>query len=456
MNLRAALTLAIAFSATAHAQKTNANQLRDMAQRNDPALVQSIRKTFGVESLTQGTAWSSNGPHFFFALASDTPAQLVIDNAAPLPMQHLANSDIYIATADIPTLDALHQFHYLHNGSSFGGVLDLPAYGPTHYPDAQTPRGTLSPQLHHVSKIYDGMPSDYWIYVPAQYSPKKPAALMVFNDGHNYIAGRKPGDKENAAEPNTPSPLNVIDHLIAQGKMPVTICVLINPGDVTAVPNTPTHTAVQAYAQKWSRTVKDSTRSVEYDTVSDRYSRFLRDELLPEVEKQYALRHDGYSRAITGSSSGGIAAFNAAWQMPDQFSRVLSWIGTYTSIQWHEDPTVPDGGQDYPEKVLHEPHRNLRVWLQDGSNDQENPRYGSWPLANLKMANALKQRGYDFHLSFAHGTHNGAHGKATLPQALTWLWRDYNAAQTSQTYKQDPAEKDQPPFRVQTLNRETN
>jgi len=85
------------------------------------------------------------------------------------------------------------------------------------------------------------------------------------------------------------------------------------------------------------------------------------------------LRKDAYSHAITGLSSGGICSFNAAWQMPDEFSRVISWIGSFTSIQWKEDAANPDGGQDYPEKILREPKRNIRVWLQDGANDMENP-----------------------------------------------------------------------------------
>ena len=138
----------------------------------------------------------------------------------------------------------------------------------------------------------------------------------------------------------------------------------------------------------------------------------------PRSTAQYNIRKDAYSRAITGLSSGGICAFNAAWQMPDQFSRVISWIGSFTSIQWKEDPAIPDGGQDYPEKILREPARNLRVWLQDGSNDQENDRYGSWPLANIRMANALKLKNYDFHFSFGQGTHNSGHGAAEFPAEM--------------------------------------
>lgn len=195
-------------------------------------------------------------------------------------------------------------------------------------------------------------------------------------------------------------------------------------------------------------------RSTLYDTVSDRYARFLRDEILAEVSAKYNIRKDAYSRAITGLSSGGICSFNAAWQMPDQFSRVISWIGSFTSIQWKEDANIPDGGQDYPEKVLREGKRNIRVWLQDGSQDQESAKYGSWPLDNIRLANALKLKEYDFHFSFGKGTHNAGHGAAEFPEEMVWLWRDYDAGKTEQSYELEPAEKAKPLFRVSISNRE--
>jgi len=307
------------------------------------------------------------------------------------------------------------------------------------------PAGTLSEKLSITSRIYDGMTSNYWIYVPAQYDPKTPAPVMVFNDGGGYI------DRKG----NHPA-LNVLDNLIAQHKIPVMIAVFTDPGDISGAPGTPTYKFVDAYSKKWSRTLKDSMRSTEYDTVSDRYARFLRDELLATVSQKYNLRKDAYSHAITGMSSGGITSFNAAWQMPDEFSRVISWIGSFTAIQWHEDPAVPDGGQDYPEKVLRESHRNLRVWLQDGNNDQENNRYGSWPLANIRLANALKLKSYDFHFSFGVGPHSPGEGAAEFPEEMVWLWRDYDPAKTTETYTQDPAEATKPPFRVSIANREAH
>ena len=306
------------------------------------------------------------------------------------------------------------------------------------------PSGTLSEKIVHTSKIYDGMKSEYWIYVPAQYDAKIATALMVFQDGGGYIHR----DGNNSA-------LNVVDDLIAQKKIPVMICVFINPGDISDSPGTPTYNFVKAYSDKWHRSLKDSMRSTLYDTVSDRYGRFLRDEILAEVEAKYNIRKDAYSRAITGLSSGGICSFNAAWQMPEQFSRVISWIGSFTSIQWKEDPNVPDGGQDYPEKILRESKRNLRVWLQDGSDDQENDRYGSWPLANLRMANALKLKEYDFHFSFGKGAHNSGEGAAEFPEEMIWLWRGYDTAKTAETYEMEPSETSKPVFRVSITNRDT-
>jgi len=412
-------------------------------ERNSTMLPAEISATFSAKSLQDGTAWKSQQKDFLFAVTSTSEPKLVIDDSAAIAMQH--SGQYWYANAEVLPLNALHGFHYVIDGKDFGGSHDVPAYGPMFYLDTATKQGVLSEKMTFASKVYDGMRSSYWVYVPAGYKAESPASLMVFQDGHGYIN-------------RTVGALNVIDHLIAAGKMPVTICVFTDPGDISGSPGTPTYNFVAAYAKKWNRTLADSMRSTEYDTVSDRYARFLQDDLLPLVEAKYALRRDAYSRAITGSSSGAIAAFNAAWQMPDQFSRVLSLIGTYVGIQWREDPAIPDGGNDYPEKIYREQHRNLRVWLQDGLNDAEGApgslaHYGSWPLGNLKMANALKQNGYDFHLSFGSGTHNGSHGTATLPQSLAWLWRDYDSAKTSQIYEQSAEEKLQPVFRVRTLNR---
>jgi enterochelin esterase-like enzyme len=448
--------IAVAFAGTALAvlslgtgeavratERSSAVQLAEMAKSGKPKLRDAITATFDAKDLKEGTAWTGRGPDFFFATEAAVTPELYLDGAHGPRMRHLAGTDIWYAAARIEQIGKLHAFHYVLKGAKFGGKLDVPAFGPLSYLQPGVRSGTLSNTITHVSKIYDGMKSEYWIYVPAQYRPDTPAALMVFQDGEGYTH----------REGNNPA-LNVIDNLIAQEKIPIMIAVFISPGDLTDSTGTPTFQFVKAYSEKWQRSLKDSMRSTLYDTVSDRYVRFLRDEILTEVAAKYSLRKDSFSRAITGLSSGGICAFNAAWQMPEQFSRVISWIGSFSGIQWKEDPAVPDGGQDYPDKILREPKRNIRVWLQDGSEDLD-VRYGNWPLANLRIANALKAKEYDFHFSYGKGTHNSGHGAAEFPSEMIWLWRDYDPAKTSQAYEIESAEKSKPLFRVAVTNRDT-
>ena len=436
-----ALTLT---TAALGAEKSTASQLIALANSNNPALRDAITATFDAKDLKEGTAWIAQGPEFFFATQTASQPILLIDEAPGVAMKNLSGSDLWFSVAHIEPVGKLHSFSYTINGAKFGGRLDLPAFGPDSYQQNGVPSGTLSPKIVHTSKIYDGMKSEYWIYVPAEYDPKTPAALMVFQDGEWYLnrAGKNPA-------------LNVIDNLIAKKQIPVMICVFINPGDIEGSQGTPTFALVKTYSEKWKRTMKDSMRSTLYDTVSDRFPRFLRDEILADVSLKYNIRKDSYSRAITGLSSGGICSFNAAWQLPDQFSRVITWIGSFTAIQWKEDANVPDGGQDFSDKVLRESKRNIRVWLQDGSQDIESDRYGSWPLDNLRMANALKLKEYDFHFSFGKGTHNSGQGAAEFPVEMIWLWRDYDPAKSMQTYEMEPSEKSKPLFRVSVTNRET-
>ena len=194
-------------------------------------------------------------------------------------------------------------------------------------------------------------------------------------------------------------------------------------------------------------------RGVQYSEISDRYGRYLLEEILPEVAKTYRLRQDGYSRAIGGLSAGGICAFNTAWHFPDQFSRVYSHVGAFSA------PSQPpaekgDGGHLYPFKVRREPRKNLRVWLSSGTYDYEYPG-GSFPLQNIQLANSLKLQGYDFHFRFGEAMHSGGQPSLDLPEILAWLWREYDPAKTHQEYQMEEAEKSKPLFRVQVVNRDS-
>jgi enterochelin esterase-like enzyme len=427
----------------AQAQHLSGRDLIALAQSNSPDLARAVTKTFSDADLKRGTAACGYLSSMLFVVSSANRPTIIIDNAPGPELKPLASTGLWYTVANVPGQGHIHEYFYTVDGKRFGGSTDLPVLGSESYLKPGVPSGTLSKPLTYTSKIYDGMVATYWTYAPAEYDPKKPAALMVMQDGQWYL------------ERNSDNPfLNTIDNLIAEKKIPVMICVFISPGHISGAPGTPTYNAVRAYSEKWKRPLEESTRSVLYDTVSDRYPRYLRDEVLEEVEKTYNVRKDAYSRGITGGSSGGIASFNAAWQMNDQFSRVISWIGSFVSLQWNEDPGQtggPVGGQDYPDLVLRGPKRNIRVWLEDGSRDMEfgffARNYGSWPAANFRMANALKLAGYDFVYSFTQGSHNLAGGSVELPAELEWLWRGYDPAKTSETFVQDPAETKLPPFR---------
>jgi enterochelin esterase family protein len=405
------------------ADKLSIQQLIELSHHPaDPAFAAGIRATFTDKTLKEGSAVLGEGPHFFWAIEAAALPELFIDDGPPEgrveALSKVGDSKLYFYAGPLST-GRTHNFHYLISQKKTAEVFNVPAYGPESYAKPGVPQGKLSEKMVHTSKLYDGMQSDWWIYVPAQYDAAKPAALMVWHDGQGLA------NRNGAA-----NPLNVFDNLTAEGKIPVMIHVFIAPGKIG----------------------DKAMRSIEYDTVSDKYARFLRDEILPEVYKKYNVRKDAYSRAIGGDSSGGISSFNVAWWQPDQFSRVLIRIGSFANLQQNH-PGEFDGGNTFPYRVRREEKRNIRVWSQDGAEDLENP-FGSWPSNNINMVNSLKFRDYDFHFSFGNGSHSGNAGKAELPAEMVWLWRDYDPAKTEQIYTPDPAEKDKPFYRIKALNRQ--
>jgi enterochelin esterase family protein len=380
-----------------------------------PHLLSLFEAAVGEEAFRKGQGVVTEGGSFLFALQSATAPQLIIDENAPVRMTE-SSPNLWTHSATLAT-SRTHNFSYRVDGNPFGGRNDVPAFGPYSYEKPGVPRGTLSEKMVHTSKIYPGMKSDWWIWAPAQYDPATPAAVMIWQDGEVLVNRELPSRAQI-----------VFENLTHERKIPVIIHVLISPGFIG----------------------ERRMRSVEYDTVDDTYPKFLRDEILPLVAAKYNIRKDGYSRALAGDSSGGICAFNGAWHMPGEFSRVLSRIGSFTSIQWR--PGQLEGGNVYPFKIRKEPKRNIRVWLQEGSGDLEND-HGSWPLQNIAMANSLKMRGFDYHFSWGNGTHSRNGGHAELAEEMIWLWRDYDPAKTGQAYEPDPAEAAKPMWRVTGLSR---
>ena len=273
-------------------------------------------------------------------------------------------------------------------------------------PDSQfnpsVPHGTVTKHTFTATStsLFPGTRRDYWVYVPRQYSPTKPPCLMVFQDGGGYVS----------TNGSFRAPI-VFDNLIARGEMPVTIGVFINPGVLPSAQGT---NALPRY-----------NRSYEYDGLGDRYARFLAEEFLPEVRKSITFTDDPNGRAIAGASSGAIAAFTVAWERPDLFRRVFSTIGTYVGLR---------GGNAYPILIRKTEPKPLRVFLQDGSNDQ-NIYGGNWWIANLDMHSALEFSGYELEKAWGTGGHDSKQAGSVFPDALRWLWKDYpapvNAGRTS-------------------------
>lgn len=292
----------------------------------------------------------------------------------------------------MPTLRCLAAILCLVGATPLLAVDDYPLGPDSTERRPDVPRGRVENFQFNESRVFPETTRDGWVYLPAQYDGSRPAALMVFQDGHAYV--------DEKGQQRVPI---VFDNLIARGEMPVTIGIFINPG----------HRGTNAPpANGWGNR---SNRSLEYDSLGDAYVRFLVDELLPFVTRKYSLNlsPDPERRAIAGMSSGAICAWTAAWERPDQFRKVLSQIGSFVNIR---------GGHHYAAFIRKTERKPIRIFLQDGSNDLNN-LHGNWPLANQEMASALAFAGYDHRFVLGDGGHNGKHGGAILPDSLRWLWR---------------------------------
>jgi enterochelin esterase family protein len=359
-------------------------------------LAERIRTYFGgPENLKKGAApkideltvaWAFEAPQ----LPADAVTRVVADvGSLIVPMAKVGTSGVYAGAATLAHGSAVTWHYEAGADRRFGGgQLEVYETHPDSRERTDVPKGATKQMPPWKSTIFEGTTRDWWIYVPAQYRPENPAAVMVFQDG---------------AGPKDYVP-TVFDNLIAKGDMPVTVGIFIQPG-------------IRADGR--------ANRSFEYDTLSDQYARFLLEEILPEVEKTVKLRHDAASRAISGASSGGICAFTVAWERPNEFSKVLSWIGSFTNIA--NGKTMREGGHNYEALVRKTfPRKPIRVFLQDGENDLDNAN-GNWPLANQTLAKSLSYAGYDYRFEYGHGFHSNRHGRAMLPDSLRWLWRDYRA-----------------------------
>lgn len=246
------------------------------------------------------------------------------------------------------------------------------------------------------SEIYPGTVHSFNVSVPDNYDAQADAALFVGLDGIMCDAP------------------TVFDNLIAEGVMPVTIGVYLIPGVI----------------KDENGEVLRYNRSNEFDATDGRFAKFLEEELIPAVKKM--ILPDGKSiritdnpkmRAIYGLSSGGIAAFNAAWHRPDLFGKVFMGCATLVPMR---------GGHSLQAIVRkHEP-KPIKIMLQDTFHDTWNPLFGSWYEANLLMASALEFAGYDVKTDWVEGGHSPARACEIFPQVMRWLWNPVDSSRVTE------------------------
>ena len=236
-----------------------------------------------------------------------------------------------------------------------------------------------------------------YVYVPKQLAPGTPAPFMVVQDGRGYVKRM----------------VNMMDNMIAAKRLPPMVLVFADSGGSDA---------------------QGSERGLEYDTVSDRYSNWVEQELLPAVTQRYGVSFttDPEGRGTLGGSSGAAAAFTMAWFHPERYHKVLSYSGTFVNQAWPVDPATPRGAWEYHDHLIAKAAKKpIRIWMEVGEKDNrfDNPEatWHNWPLANNRMAIVLKKKGYDYRYVFAMGAGHVDNRVVmqTLPAAMEWLWRDY-------------------------------
>jgi enterochelin esterase-like enzyme len=301
------------------------------------------------------------------------------------------------------------------------GEDDYYKLGPDSLEQEGVPHGKIEGPFTIPSQAYPGTQHTYWVYVPAQYDAEKPASLMIFNDGHAFMGTQ-----------GSIRATYVIDNLTWRREIPVMIAVFINPG---RRPDQP-----EPDDKEWGdRTVN---RPIEYNSLDDKYARVICDELMPDLSKKYNISRDPEQHGIGGASSGGIAAFTVAWERPDDFRKVFTIVGSFVDLRG------PGSGSAYADKVLAGDKKPIRIFMQDGRNDNRGAgRAGGaysqnrdWFYQNVRLKDALTKKGYEVNYAWGIGLHGQKQGGVILPDMMRWLWRD-------QAVSTDPNDKLERAFR---------
>lgn len=367
--------------------------LKDPQESASVAVQEQVFRMFGRQSLMQGKAAAKvEGTTVAWAIMEMQPARIVTGEGEVIgEMTRLGEEGLQVLVKEMANFSDISYRIEVAGTPRMAGMVRIEHYEYTADSQRQpgVPEGRLEKFVWEQSQIFPDTVRDVTVYIPAQYVPGSEACLMVWQDGSRHV------DSSGTMRVGW-----VFDNLIHKKEMPVTIGVFVDPG------------------RKSGQKVGDkaANRSLEYDSLGDAYVRFLLAEILPEVERRYAVRFrpEAEARAIAGGSSGCICAFTAAWERPDKFHKVLGWVGTFVDIR---------GGNAYPYLLRITERKPLRIYLLEGTNDLDN-KFGNWPLANRMMEASLKYMGYDHRVDWNECFHGSKGMGPSLPNALRWLWRD--------------------------------
>lgn len=368
-------------------------EISKLIGKDNALAAQKIRKSWGKTGLATGKQRWIEETTLLVAVTSEEPVTAIRnDGAPPFDLVRLDDEGLHAWAGDVGNVQEFTYELRSKSGEVVGGnqvKIEWYPYPEDSFPKDGVPAGDLHRHAWNDSKIFPGTEREFLVYIPKQYDGSEPAALLVFQDGLRHA------EKNSSGGLRAPV---VLDNLIADGRMPVTIGVFINPGRLHDQP----------------KDAKPRNRSFEYDSLGPRYVTFLLDEILPFVVEKHGLKisDDPARRAIAGGSSGCACAWTAAWERPDRFGKVLGWVGTFTDIR---------GANAYPSLVRKTERKPIRAALLGEENDVEN-QFGSWPLANRQMEAALAFSEYDYRYWWGQGFHGSRHAAVMLPEMLTWLW----------------------------------
>jgi enterochelin esterase-like enzyme len=371
---------------------------------SSPALIERLMARQEGESLKQGAwplvdeldvTWAIEAPG-----AGSPPIVVSTDGQFSLNLTRIAETDLYAGVVTLPNR-AGFTWRYEVDGVPFrSGGIEVYVTPEENKPQEGVPKGKLRELGLWRSDIFPGTTRSMSIYIPAGLRSEQPTAVMIFQDGEETLSK---------------GVRTTLDNLIYRGEIPPMVGIFINPGKFES---------------------GESNRQNEYDSTTDRYARFLLEEILPAVEKIVKLRRDPAGRALMGTSSGGACSWTAAWHRPIQFGKVVSWVGSFANMickkgdpdafpncRMADDEGEFAGAHNYPFLIRRTDRKPIRVFLQANANDLDIV-FGNWPLCNQQMAKALEFKGYDYRFEYGNGFHSHDFGMALFPDTLRWLWRD--------------------------------